>query len=114
MAPRRAARVARATTHRPLRARHAEAHARPDARVLEPDAAAVGLDDRSRDGEAETGRAVASRRALGALHERIEDACAVGGRDALAGVRDLDLDHAVARLGAHHDAAVGRRVAYRV
>ena len=51
---------------------------------------------------------------LVAAEEGVEDAVALIGGDAVAGVGDLDLDPAVHRLGADRHAAVGRRVVDRV
>ena len=54
-----------------------------------------------------------ARRLGAAAEEGLEDARAVLGGDPVAGVGDLDLDRRRG-LGAHGDAAVGRRVADRV
>src|SRR4051794_39734306 len=94
------------------RARKPEADPRADGRVLEPDPAAVRLDDRAGDREAEAGAAVAPRR-VGAV-EGVEDALAVLGGEAVPGVGDLDFDRAGHRLGADGHAAVRWCVADRV
>src|SRR6201999_2817915 len=81
-------------------------------RVFEPDAAAVGLDDRAGDRQAETGAVTVAGRV--AAVEGVEDALVLARRDALAGVGDLDLDPARPALRPHRDAAVGGGVADRV
>ena len=62
----------------------------PGLPCFEPDPAAVGLDDRPRDRQAEAGAVLAAGGV--AAVEGLEDALAVAGRDALAVVGDLDLD----------------------
>src|SRR6201999_4099330 len=81
-------------------------------RVFEPDAAAVGLDDRAGDRQPEAGAVAVAGRV--AAVEGLEDPLALARRDALAGVGDLDLHPARPALRPHRDAAVGRRVADRV
>src|SRR6201999_4278377 len=81
-------------------------------RVFEPDAAAVGLDDRAGDRQAEAGAVAVAGRV--AAVEGLEDALALARRDALAGVGDLDLHPTRPALRPHRDAAVGGRVADRV
>src|SRR4029079_7850553 len=85
---------------------------RSDVAWLEPDTAPVTLDDRARDRQPEACAAV-GRHAAAAL-EGLEDALAIHGRDARAGVGDLDLEAVLDDFGAHGHAAVRRRVADRV
>jgi len=68
----------------------------------------MGLDDGAGNRQPEPCRTVAASRARSPLHEGLEDSRAVVGRDALAGVGDLDLDLALVRLGPDDDASVGR------
>ena len=93
---------------------HGEADPRPATVArLDPDPAAVRLDDRAADRQAEA-RARAVARAVASAEEALEDALGVLGRDALAVVRDLDAHVVVLALGAQRDGAVLRRVPHRV
>src|SRR5579875_3583294 len=69
--------------------RQAEAHAGPALGIREPDAAAVGLDDRAGDGEPEAGPVARSRRVGAAAVEGGEHPRPVAVGDAAAGVGDL-------------------------
>ena len=98
----------------PPRARQREAHARAELGVGEPDPrrrAPRRSRARSRGRGRRRRRCAPRRRRRG---RTVEDARALLGGDAVAGVGDLDLDAAVVALGAHGDAAVGGRVADRV
>ena len=68
-----------------------EADTRAGGRALEPDVPAVRFDDRARDREAEAGALAGSRGVVAAPIEGLEQARAIGGVDAVAGVGDLDL-----------------------
>ena len=85
--------------HRPLRSGARRCKREVDVacrvRVFEPDAAAVGLDDRARDRQAEAGAVLAAGGV--AAVEGLEDALALARRDPLAVVGDLDLDPAAGR-----------------
>ena len=74
----------------------------------------MSLDDRACDREPEPGRSIGASCARSSLNERLEDALALVGRNAFAGVGDLDLDLSLALLGADDDASVRRRVPDRV
>ena len=69
----------------------------PGGPVFEPDPPPVGLDDRTRDRQAEAG-AVLAAGGIAAV-EGLEDPLAVLGRDPLAVVGDLDLDPVTGRCG---------------
>src|SRR5438067_9311152 len=73
------------------------------------DGAAVGVDDRLADGQAD-----AARLAPRAPAERLEDGLALKGQQAGALVLDGDLDGGGALAGRHPNGALGRRVADRV
>src|SRR5262245_36221651 len=84
-----------------------EAAAPPDL-ALEEDASAVRLHDVAHDGEPETGGTRLA--AVLPLHEALEDALALLGRNAGTGVRDAHPDDPVLRAGADRDLAAARRV----
>src|SRR4051794_29059406 len=103
--------VGRTGSTRGVRQREAEPRAAALA-ALEPDAAALRLDERAGDREAEAGALARSRRPRAvAAPEAVEDAALGAGRHAVAGVfdRDLDLLEMVGR--GDRDRAVGGRVA---
>src|SRR3954452_84942 len=83
--------------------------------ALEPDAAALRLDERTGDREPEAGALAGSRRARTvAAPEPVEDASLRPGRHAVAGVLDGDLDLVGMVGGGDGDRAVGGRMAERV
>src|SRR5262249_38270492 len=78
--------------------------------AVEPDAAAVGLDEAAADREADSGSAGATgHRAVDAI-EAIEDALGVLGRDADAVIADAEGDRAAVGGGVEDDPAGVRRV----
>ena len=100
-----------------LSARQSESKAAAFARFApDVDRAAVRFDDAARDRQSQSGAAAVARARFFAAKERLEDVRQVLGRDAIAGIDDLDLDllSARARLRGDRDLFARRRVANRV
>src|SRR6185436_10172983 len=82
--------------------------------ALDPDLAAVQLDELAGQGQAQAGALVLARVVRSDLAELLEDGLVVLGRDADAGVGDRDLGRAVGHRGPDLDAAPFWRELHRV
>src|SRR5690349_5003877 len=82
-------------------------------RTLDPDGAAVRLDERLDDGEADT-RAVCHARRVRHAIVRLEDAAQCFGRNAAPGIGDFDGDASRQRPRAHPNRAAARRILDRI